>query len=454
MEKDIIVIGAGLTGLTTAVYLKKKGFDVAVVEKSDRVGGQIRTYREGGFVFESGPNSGNGASEAVLDLCDTVSAGIQFARKESERRLIWKNGKFHPLPHSLWSGLTTPLFTFSDKIGILGEPWRKKGTNPDESVAQLTLRRLGKSFLDYAVDPFISGIYAGDAETLITRHALPKLYNLEQRYGSFIRGAMAKAKETKKNRPKRKHTDVFSIADGMENLPQAMARYIGEENIFLSCENATAVPKDNVWSVHFARGGADFDFVSGRVVTTVGAHALPPLLPFIEEDGFEAIANLAYAPVIQTAVGIRDRGGRNFNAFGGLVGSKENKDILGILFPSSCFTGRAPEEGMLFSFFMGGTRKKALMQLNDDEVTGIALRAFHEMLAFPAAVEPDIIRIFRHRHAIPQYEVSAEERLKAIGRIEKTYSGLYLAGNLRDGVGMAHRIIQGKKLAEEIKAKT
>ena len=95
-----------------------------------------------------------------------------------------------------------PLFRWRDKFGILLEPFRTKGTNPDETVGALTIRRLGRSYLDYAVDPFLSGVYAGDPMRLVTRYAMPKLYNLEQNYGSFIRGAFAKAKQPKSDRDK------------------------------------------------------------------------------------------------------------------------------------------------------------------------------------------------------------------------------------------------------------
>ena len=132
MEKDVVIIGAGLTGLTVALLLKNRGLSVAILEKSNRVGGQIQTFHENGFVFESGPNTGASASEEVINLFNVLQPDceIEFARKESESRWIWKNGQFHPLPNGLWSGIITPLFTFSDKLRILGEPFRKKGKNP------------------------------------------------------------------------------------------------------------------------------------------------------------------------------------------------------------------------------------------------------------------------------------------------------------------------------------
>lgn len=452
MTKDVVIIGAGLTGLSAAVQLKKRGFSVAVLEKSDRTGGQIRTFHENGFVLESGPNTGSGASEEVLELFEALSPDceIEFARKEAEKRLIWKNGKFHALPGGLWGGITTPLFTFSDKLRILGEPFRAKGTDPDETVAQLTTRRLGKSFVDYAVDPFLSGIYAGDPNSLITRHALPKLYNLEQNYGSFIRGGIAKAKEAKKNTQPKAKKGIFSTKGGMENLPIAMTKYIGDQQIILLAENIRILPDNGRWKTTFVKNGQQVEFHSRHVITTVGAYALPDLLTFIDPQKMNNLTNVRYAPVVQVAVGVKDKGSMNFDAFGGLISSKDNEDILGILFPSSCFTGRSPENGVLFSFFMGGMKRRELTELTDEEIEEKVNDAFHRMLKFPQEKKPDLIRIFRHKYAIPQYEKSSEQRFKTVKELEQKYPGLHIAGNLRDGIGMAHRIIQGTNLAKEI----
>ncbi|MDR0976961.1 MAG: protoporphyrinogen oxidase, partial [Prevotellaceae bacterium] len=184
-QTDIAIIGAGLTGLTTAFRLRSR--DLVVLERQPRTGGQIHTHRADGFTFESGPNTGVVSYPEVAELFADLAPAcrLEEACPAAKRRLIWKGNRFHQLPSGLASAVTTSLFTFRDKLNILGEPWRPKGTDPDESVGALARRRLGRSFVDYAVDPFLSGIYAGDPDTLVTRYALPKLYNLEQQYGSF-----------------------------------------------------------------------------------------------------------------------------------------------------------------------------------------------------------------------------------------------------------------------------
>ncbi len=452
METDILIIGAGLTGLSIGVELKKRNKDFMILEKSSRVGGQIHTYLESGFLFESGPTTGSGASDEVMEMFSNLESfcEVEFAKKESEKRLIWKNGKFNELPSGLMSAITTPLFNFSDKIRILGEPFRKKGNNPDESVASLATRRLGKSFVEYAVDPFLSGIYAGNPETLVTRHALPKLYNLEQNYGSFVGGAIAKAKEAKKNPPKNAKKGIFSVKGGLESLPKAMKQYIGSEKIIHSAEDITTVPENGKWKTTIQKDGETVTIISNQVISTIGSYNLPQVFPFIEKEKMNNLTNVEYAPVIQVAVGIKDKMNLDFDAFGGLFSSKDKQDFLGILFPSSCFTNRSPENGVLFSFFMGGMKRKDIFEWRDEKISETVTNALHTHLGFPKGTQPDLLRIFRHKYAIPQYEKSSDIRFETIRQLEKEYNGLHIAGNLRDGIGMAHRIIQGMNLGKTV----
>ena len=446
-QHEIVVIGAGLTGLSTAFHLHRQGRDVVILEKADRVGGQIHTYHENGFTFESGPNTGVVSFPEVTELFQMLegSCQLEIARESSKRRLIWKGDRFHELPCSPVSAITTPLFRLSDKFRILGEPWRKRGTDPDEPVGALAARRLGKSFYEYAVDPFVSGVYAGDPMKLTTRYALPKLYNLEANYGSFIRGAIAKAKEPKTDRDRLATKKVFSAVGGLQRLVEALSRDL---RIITSANNLKVMPTaDGQWSCTY--NGTE-EIVCRKVVTTVGAYALPALLPFIPEAQMQKMSNLFYAPIIQVILGVKNTRGLDFPAFGGLVPSKEQKRVLGILFPSSCFEQRCPDGGALYSYFIGGARHTDYLQKSDDEIREITLEAFHSMLKYPADMQPDLLRIFRHEHAIPQYWSDSGERFATIEALQQQYPGLILAGNMRDGIGMGNRIHQGATIANSI----
>ena len=450
MKKDIVVIGAGITGMTCAYELHRKGKDIQILECQNRIGGQISTQKIGNFTFESGPNTGVLKHPEVAELFEQLgdACTLETARESSKRRLVWKGDKFHALPSSLATALKTPLFTWYDKFRILGEPWRKKGNDPYESVASLAERRLGKSYVQYGVDPFLSGVFAGDPYKLPVRLALPKLYNLEQEYGSFIKGSIAKAKIPKTERDRKATKKVFSAKGGFSNLVNALANAIGNENITTGAQGITINPEGEGWLITYQKDGVQQQIHASKVVTTCGAYSLPELLPFVDAETMKDLSNLYYAPVVQVGVGMNDCGNNQWLAFGGLVPSREKKQILGILFPSACFEGRCPERGAAMAYFIGGARHPEMLKKTDAEFETLVNDYLCEMLKFPAGTKADEIRVFRHERAIPQYEASSDARFAAVDKLQKQYPTLRIAGNLRDGIGIGDRIKQGFDEAE------
>ncbi|HEX3006443.1 MAG TPA: protoporphyrinogen oxidase, partial [Bacteroidales bacterium] len=293
-ETDIVVIGAGLTGLTLAHNLRKRKAAFTVLERAEKIGGVIGTVERNGFVFETGPNTGVLGNDTVPELFDDLASycKLEIAGKNVNKRYIVKGGRMVPMPMGLLGGITTPLFTFSDKLRILGEPFRKPGTDPHETLDKFVVRRLGKSFLTYAVDPFILGVYAGDPSYLVPKYALPKLYNLEQNYGSFIGGSVKLAKEKKKSGIKSRATrEIFSVSGGLQNLTHALYRSAGEENFITGVNHLSVKPIEGGFLVSGKLGDEELTVKANKVVTTSGAHEIPSILPFIDEKSLKAVSN-------------------------------------------------------------------------------------------------------------------------------------------------------------------
>lgn len=449
---DVIIAGAGLTGLTLAYYLKKSGKKVLIIEKEDKVGGVINTISAESFILETGPNTGVLSTPEIVGLFEDLKdrCTLETANPKSKKRYILKDGKWQALPSGPLSAIKTPLFSLKDKFRILAEPFRKPGNDPDETIAQLVIRRMGKSYLDYAVDPFISGIYAGDPDRLVTRFALPKLYALEQKYGSFILGALKKGREAKSDAEKKVTKEVFSVKRGFLNLISALSTEIGSENILTRTTEARVKPLNKGFTVSFKNiKGEEEVYISPIVVTTFGGIALSEILSFITDKTMKPISSLGFAGVVQVAVGYKNWNGKALDAFGGLIPTKENRNVLGILFPSAIFEGRAPENGALLSVFLGGVKNPGIIGKTDNDIRDIVLNEIGQTLSEHS--QPDLFRIFRYSHAIPQYEKSTGERLTCIESLEKQYPGLILAGNIRDGIGMADRVKQAKQIADMLK---
>lgn len=432
-----------------AYYLKKNGHQVDLFDQQAFAGGVIQTHCEQGFVFESGPNTGVISHPDVAELFSDLASDctIDIANPAAKHRWIWKGKRWEELPGGPVSFMRTPLFSFADKLKLMREPWQPKGTNPNETLDQLVIRRLGRSFLNYAVDPFIAGVYAGNPSYLVPRYALPKLWLLEQNYGSFIRGAIKKRKLATDERTKLATREVFSVKGGLDNLIKALVKNIGEQNIHLNVSHVKiAYQAPNQFIVEGSQPDKEFKTPFSHVVTTCGAYALPKLLSFINPLQLKPFNELIYAGVVQVVLGFKQWQGIPINAFGGLVPSCENREILGVLLPSSFLEQRAPQDGALLSVFMGGMRQPYLMDYSDEQILEIAERETTQMMKLPA-FNPDLIRIFRYQHAIPQYGASTGERLERVQQLQNQYQGLTIAGNLRDGIGMGDRIKQAKEWA-------
>jgi oxygen-dependent protoporphyrinogen oxidase len=451
----VLIVGAGLTGLSAAFRLSQDNQDFLVLDKKSEYGGVIRSVHKGEFLFEKGPNSGVVANETVVRMFDELGDRVQLevAGDAAKKRFVLKNKRWHALPSSPISAVKTPLFSWKDKFRILLEPLRKKGRDENESLKDLVLRRLGKSFYHYAVDPFVLGIYAGDPEKLITKYAMPKLYNLEQQYGSFIKGAIKKKKEPKTELQKRVNRRIFSARGGLSQLTSALYQAAGADHFTLGVSDlkiSKASPNEKGkagFAAEFVQNGNRIELTADQVIYTGPAYELSHLLPSNWEEQ-PAVSDLFYAPTIEIALGFNQWNGISLDGFGGLIPHREGRDILGVLFMSSLFEGRAPRGGALFSVFMGGVRRAELTNLEDPEIRALVEKEFKELMGLEE-FKPELFEIIRHQQAIPQYGIESGPRFAAAESLEKNHPGLQIGGNLKGGIGMADRIQQGYQMAEK-----
>ena len=228
---DAIVVGAGISGLATAFGLQRAGLRVQVIEAAERAGGVIATVARDGCLFERGPNSALDTTPLIGQLVQALGlqAQMRFASDASNKRYVVRQGQLQALPMSPGAFLSTPLFSAGAKLALLREPFvARSPAGAEESIAAFVRRRLGAEFLDYVIDPFVAGIYAGDPEQISVPAAFPKLYALEQRWGSLVRGQILGAAERKRAKETAKNTaKSFAFAGGMQVLTDALAAAVG-----------------------------------------------------------------------------------------------------------------------------------------------------------------------------------------------------------------------------------
>jgi oxygen-dependent protoporphyrinogen oxidase len=431
VNADILVVGGGISGLTTAFHLARGGRKVVLLEASPRVGGSLETKTDGPWRFELGPNT-------VIENHETVTRLIREAGLESEkvtalpsakRRFLWKAGQLHALPSGPMGFLRTPLFPASAKLRLLREPWiPKPAGDPEETIAEFVRRRLGQAFLDYAVGPFVSGVYAGDPERLSVRHAVPKIASLERDHGSLIRGALARRKGPAPGGA------MISFREGLDQLPRTLAREIGDVRTGVACQRLVRTPEG-------FRAETDAGPVEAKqVVLAVPADAAARLL---ERPG---LAEIPYAAVSLVSTGWRREDiAHPLGGFGFLAPRKEGLHVLGVLFPSEIFPGRAPEGHTVLTAFVGGRNQPEMAAWDDGRLMSTVLDELRRTVGVRG--EPVIHTIRRWPRAIPQYEVGHGRFLDLAREIESALPGLRIGGNFLHGVSVPDCIRNATELA-------
>lgn len=431
VDIDVLVIGGGISGLTTAFHLVRGGLKVVVLEAAPRVGGSLETKTDGPWRFELGPNT-------VLENHETVTRLIREAGLEGEkvtalpsakRRFLWKAGQLHALPSGPVGFLKTPLFPASAKLRLLREPWISKPSgDPEETIAQFVRRRLGQAFLDYAVGPFVSGVYAGDPERLSVRYAVPKIASLEREHGSLIRGALARRKGPAPGGA------MISFREGLDQLPRKLAGEIGDVRTGVACRRIVRTPEG-------FRAETDAGPVEARqVVLAVPADAAARLL---DSPG---LAEIPYAAVSLVSTGWRREDiAHPLGGFGFLAPRKEGLRVLGVLFPSEIFPGRAPEGHTVLTAFVGGRTQPEVAAWDDDRLMSTVLDELRRTVGVRG--EPLVRTIRRWPRAIPQYEVGHGRFLDLAREIEAALPGLRIGGNFLHGVSVPDCIRNATELA-------
>ncbi|MGB0371737.1 MAG: protoporphyrinogen oxidase [Opitutales bacterium] len=441
-----LIIGAGISGLSAGWALKKAGKSYKILEKSERPGGPIQTVREGGFVFEKGPNTiqvdGTDLDAFFSEL--GLDDEIVEANPEANKRYIVRDKTPCAVPMSTKDIFTTKLFSKKAMLSVLVEPFKKKySSEHDESLADFVRRRLNQEFLDYAINPLIGGIYAGDPETLSVRYGFPKIYNLEDRFGSLIKGSISIMKERKAQGTLYK-TKLISFKRGMEQLPQTLAEQQTESVLFNRSISAISQGEDGIWSVTVNdEGGTSTELKSTQLIIACPSSAILQL-PFVEniQRPLQSISEIPHPPVTALSLGYPRKSIQHaLDGFGMLVPEKEKLSILGCLFSSTLFAGRADSDHVGLSVFLGGTRNPELCKLSDADLLPKVKADLRALIG--AEGDPVYMRRTDWPRAIPQYTIGYKKYLDLFDSIEKQNTGLKFIGHLVDGIAVPKCIRSG-----------
>ena len=438
MKKKVVVLGAGISGLTIAYLLNKDGYDITVLEKNEEPGGSIETKVEDGFLFDRGPNSGLETHSLIGQI--VMELGLQdemvYANKEANKRYILRNSELHALPMSPPGLIKTKLFSTKAKFRLMAEPFI--GRSKDgyyQSISQFVERRLGKEFLDYAINPFVAGVYAGNPDELSVKSAFPKLYELEEKYGGLIIGTIKSIRERKQRAEKSKQSaKMFSFKSGMNIFPKTISASLKGKVLFET--EVTSVERlDAGYRVKFIENEKRNSIDCEILISAIPAYSAANLVKDLDTKTAEHLLNVYYPPVLVLYVGYeKSTINRPLDGFGFLIPSKENKNFLGAIWSSVLFPDRCEDDKASFTIFVGGSRNPQIAEQNKNELTTRVLKEFQEIMKINAA--PIFITSKFWNKAIPQYNLGYIEHEKVFEEFENKFPGFILAGNYRGGISL------------------
>lgn len=446
----ITIIGGGISGLTLAYWLHKAGRDVVVLESGSEPGGTMKTVRDGDWLIETGPNS----ALATTPLFDAIAQDLGLtpymcrANRRAKKRYILRNGTLHALPSSPISFIQSNLWSARGKLRLLKEPFISRGQG-EETLASFVRRRIGQEFLDYAVNPFVAGVFAGDPEKLSVADAFPKLYNLEKNYRSLILGAIRSPKKKADDGTVAKNrAEMFSFHGGMQTLPQALHTCLGAR-VRCLCNVHSIQKKENGFSLGVAIAEQMTTMETDILVTAVPAYKASPWFQTFDPGAAQALKNIPYAPAAEVFLGYDEKAVRHtLDGFGFLIPEKEKRRILGAIWTTSIFENRAPKEHVAFTIFIGGARQPELVSGTNEALVRIATDELGAIMAIRDL--PVYSRVTRWEHAIPQYTLGHSARMAALTASEVQHPGLFFAGNYRGGISVGDCLMHSHQLAQKI----
>jgi protoporphyrinogen/coproporphyrinogen III oxidase len=448
-----LVIGGGISGLACAWRLRQLGLPALLLERSPRFGGVIDTVEQDGFRFDVGPQSFTN-TQALSELIDELGLRSELLRADPRApRYILKSGRLVPAPLAPPQLLLTPLLSLRTKLRILSEPFRHtRPPDTDESVAAFVRRKFGADLLANLVAPFVSGVWAGDPERLSLASAFPAMRRLEERYGSVIRGAMKQRRKSGGSRP-----SLCNFRGGLSVLVAALAARLGESAL-TDAEIATIrrLPgtTSHGFEVTYKLGGATQSLSIGALIVATPAEETARLLYGIAPGFSELVGRIEYAGVTQVSAGYRleqinrrnTKGG--LEGFGFLVPRSEGLRLLGTVWNSSLFPGRAPEGAASFTSFLGGMTDPEIVSYRLERIAAIAHSELSSVLGISGA--PVAQHVARWQRALPQYNIGHQSVTADLRNLCARTPGIFLAGNYFAGPSIGACVEHANEVASNV----
>ena len=452
MTTDVIIVGAGISGLATAYELSRRGVSFVILERGPRAGGVVLNEHVDGFTIDAGPDAVLTQKPEAIALCRELGLGDRLTPTRPPRvAYIQREGRLHPLPAASVLGiptairpfLATRLFSWPGKLRMAGElfvPARRDGA--DESIAHFVGRRFGDEAVTYLAEPLLAGIHAGDVDRLSIRALFPRLVQAEEQHGSLLRAFH------RVRRPQGAHESAFvSLPGGLSELVQALVHSLPVGALRAASPVTRVATVGTAFQVRTAREACD----ARSVVLSTPAFVTSALIQSVDPALAQLCAEIPYASAATVALGFEQTAiGHPLNGSGFVVPRVERSGILAASWLSSKWPHRAPEGRVLLRTFIGGARDPDALRHSDEELVDRSLRALTPLLAIRGG--PLLTRVYRFERANAQHEVGHLARLDAIESRLALHPGLFVTGSGFRGTGIPDCVADGRATARSVAA--
>ena len=436
-QVDTIILGAGISGLTLAHYLNKKNLDFLVVESQPKVGGNIISFEKSGFVCENGPNTVLLNKKSVVELIDEIGLKdkIIFPNDYNNKRFLLRKGKLIPIPQNFIEFIKTNLLSLTSKLRLIIEIFIPKH-NRNVSVKSFFKKRFGNNFEEIFVEPFLTGIYAGETNKMSTKHVLNKIWNMEQKSGSIIIDALKRKKKLNKSRS-------FNFKNGLIDFVLAINKNISNKIIL----------KSEVTSVKKIKKGYEIiinnniKYHCKKLISTLPAFGLANII--FDEKISKNLKKINYCPIMVLHLGIeKSKIKENIDGFGVLTKRKDNQSFLGILFNSRIFPHVAPQGNDLLTVIIGGARQPQLIDQDVNKLKKTIINEIRKIISYDGKIIME--NNFLWKNGIPQYDLDHDVLIGNISDFHKKNKNFYILGNYIKGISVSDCIQNAFELSKKL----
>src|SRR5690625_358402 len=457
--KHILIVGGGFTCLASAFYIQEEikaknlPYNVKLVEASDRLGGKIATVHREGFTIERGPDSFLSRKKPALELIEKLGLVDQLVRNSTGQAYILMGKKLHKIPPGSFMGIPTvaSAFMFSNLFSIKGKLRAgldyilpKGKDQSDQSLGLFFRRRFGDELVENLIEPLLSGIYSGDIDEMSLMATFPNFYQLEQKYGSLIKGL----KKTMPKRPKTKQKPkgvFYALRGGFESLVNELESHLEKDIISLSTAVDHVEKKETGYHVLLSDGTvykADAMIVTSPHQSLRHIFSNHEIFKIMDDIPTNSVANVALA-YDQKAIK------KELDGTGFVVSRNSNSRITACTWTYRKWPHTTPDGKVLLRSYVGGPHDPNAAFLSDDEIVDVVLKDLRKVMKIKG--EPNFKVISRFKNKMPQYAVGHLERVKKIRDYAAVnLPGVFIAGASFEGVGVPDCIEQGEKAGTQL----